>query len=87
MHFPFEQLAHDGQDVGECAAQAREFGHDERIAFVHVPYERSELAFVPSFAAADRFLDPTVDVEVVAVCKFRDFVLLILKCLFFCSDP
>lgn len=87
MHLLFEQPADERHDVCQRAAQAGEFGDDERVAAAEAFDECAQLAFASLRAAAGDLGDPAVDAQAAARGEALDLVSLIGQRLPLGADP
>ena len=82
----FEAPAHDGHDLGEGAAQARNLGDDQRVAAVHPAEQGAELAVFVLRFSTDRLGYPPIDRQVARFGEFSDFFFLVFNVLLFGAD-
>lgn len=78
---------HDRHDVGECPAQPRNLGHDQRIAPFHPPEQRSQLAVTFARLAAHDLRNPHIHFPIPVLRKTPDLILLVGRMLSLRTNP
>ena len=71
----------------EVAAEARQFCADDKVVLLYFVKQLAQLALVIRLGPADGFLDPSVDVHILAPAEPVDLEALVLHCLFVAADP
>lgn len=76
----------DRHNIQQRAAQAREFGNDQRIPLFEFSDQQSQPSFVAFGFSADHLRDPLVDFDAPRFREPGDFQLLVFEMLFFSAD-
>jgi hypothetical protein len=77
----------DVHDHEEASAQAGQFRTDDKVVFLYFLKQIAEFAFVVILCAADGFLDPAMDLNVLPFAVFLDFEALVFNSLMVAAHP